>query len=83
MRVKVDKSLVMEVESVQLGVTDDRKRTTILFKELSSEVNDPYIEFVIPNATSIEESEKICEPLLNDLLEKGYADFSVLNLEIM
>lgn len=83
MRVKVDKSWVMEVECVQLSVTDDRKGTIIVFKQLSSEVNDPYVEFVISNAKSIEESEKICEPMLNDLLEKGYADFSVLNLEIM
>ena len=82
MRVRVDKSLVMEVESVQLSRTDAND-TIIVFKALSSEVNDPYIEFMFSEGTTLEDAEKICEPMMNNLLEKGYADFSEIDLEIL
>ena len=54
MRVKVDNTWVMEVSSVQLGVTDDRSRSTVLFKMLGNEDTDPYVEFMFPENISEE-----------------------------
>lgn len=82
MRVKVDNSWVMEVSSVQLGISDDRSRTTVMFTMSGKDGSDPYIEFMFPDNVSSEEAEKKFESLSKDLLEKGFADFSGENLEL-
>lgn len=83
MRVRVDSNWVMEVSSVQLSVNDDRSRSMILFKMADNDDADPYVEFLFPEEVSEEEADMRFEALSKELLEKGYADFSEEDLDLM
>lgn len=80
MRVRIDKGWVLEVKDVLIGV-DDNYGSTIIFTQIGGGIGDDYLEFKFRENKTLEEAENICDPMLKDLLEKGYADFSDLGLD--